>query len=190
MMSSDPQPHSEIRSLESIFKAHFENSETCRQVLHDLFSNLEDPIPYITRIKQLEEEGDRLTGEAYETLESHEYSRLTRFIKDLIHVLDDIVDGFNKTARLIDIFQSEHIEAAANEILSEQQAMSKRFQKEINMYPDNDFESLRSCRNALKQKEENVDLIYHEWRKKNAVCWRKLSGTGSGALSSTVHIKQ
>lgn len=165
-MSSDPQPHSGIRSLESIFKAHFENSVTCSQVLHDLFSNLEDPLPYIIRIKQYEEAGDKLTGEAYETLESYEYSRLTRFIEDLIHVLDDIVDGFNKTARLIDIFQSNHIEAAAYEILAEQQTMIERLQKEINLYPDNNLESLRSCRHTLKQKEENVDLIYHEWRKK------------------------
>ena len=57
-MISDQQPHSEIRSLESIFKAHFENSVSCSQVLHDLFSNLEDPIPYITKIKQHEEAGD------------------------------------------------------------------------------------------------------------------------------------
>lgn len=44
--------------------------------------------------------------------------------------------------------------------------MLEKLQKEINMYPDNDLESLKVCRKALKGKEENVDLIYHEWRKK------------------------
>ena len=44
--------------------------------------------------------------------------------------------------------------------------MLEWLQKEFNKYPDNDLDSLRACRHALKQDEENVDLIYHEWRKK------------------------
>jgi uncharacterized protein Yka (UPF0111/DUF47 family) len=160
------QPHSEPRSLASIFKAHIENSVTCGHVLNDLFSNLAEPLPYIAKIKQLEEAGDKLTAEAYYALESSAYSSLTHIIEDLIKPLDDIVDGFNKTARLIDIFQTRRIEAAAYEILSKQQAMLECLHKEINIYPDNDLESLGACRSALKEEEENVDLIYHEWRKK------------------------
>ena len=118
------------------------------------------------QIKQLEESGDRLTAEAYYALESFQYSGLIHIVEELIKVLDDIVDGFNKTARLIDICQPIHIEAAAYDILSEQQVMITRLQHEIDSYPDNDLSSLRACCNALKEKEEKVDLIYHEWRKK------------------------
>ena len=165
-MSYDKHPHSDTRTLASIFKAHIENSVTCSQVLNDLFLNVQEPHPYIATIKQLEEAGDKLTAEAYYALESHEYSSLTHIIEDLIKRLDDIVDGFNKTARLIDIFRTSRIEAAAFEILSKQQAMLECLQNTINNYPDNDLESTSACRSALKEKEENVDLIYHEWRKK------------------------
>ena len=165
-MSSAKQPQPETRSLASIFKAHIENSVTCSQVLHELYTNIKDPLAYITRIKQLEEAGDRLTAEAYYVLESHTYSSLTYIIEDLIKRLDDIVDGFNKTARLIDIFRTSRIEAAAFEILSRQQAMLECLVNTINQYPDNDLEGTSACRSALKQKEEDVDLIYHEWRKK------------------------
>lgn len=166
MMSVKRQSHTETRSLESIFKAHIENTVSCSHVLKDLFSHLEAPLSYIAGIKQLEEAGDKLTGAAYYALEADAYSGLTPIIEDLIKRLDDIVDGFNKTARLLDIFQTRRIEPAAYDILSNQQAMLERLQQEINIFPDNDLESLGTCRQALKQHEENVDIIYHEWRKK------------------------
>ena len=165
-MSADKQEHSDSRPLEAIFREHLENSLVCSQALYELFSHPEDPLPHIARIKQLEESGDRLTAEAYYALESFQYSGLIHIVEELIKVLDDIVDGFNKTARLIDICQPIHIEAAAYDILSEQQVMITRLQHEIDSYPDNDLSSLRACCNALKEKEEKVDLIYHEWRKK------------------------
>lgn len=166
MINPDKSQHSDPRPLAALFKAHIENSVSCRHVLNELFQNIKDPLPYITKIKQLEEQGDKLTAEAYFALESHEYSSLTHIIEDLIKRLDDIVDGFNKTARLIDIFRTSRIEAAAYEILANQQAMLERLQTEINLYPDNELENLAVCRSTLKGHEENVDLIYHEWRKK------------------------
>ncbi|MBI1424266.1 MAG: DUF47 family protein [Gammaproteobacteria bacterium] len=165
-MHAEKQPTSETRPLQSIFRAHIDNSVACSHVLKDLFANVTEPYPHITRIKQLEEAGDALTAEAYYVLESHEYSSLTHIIEDLIKFLDDIVDGFNKTARLIDIFRTSRIEAAAFEILSRQQAMLERLAQEIKLYPDNDPGALGACRGTLKEEEENVDLIYHEWRKK------------------------
>jgi uncharacterized protein Yka (UPF0111/DUF47 family) len=165
-MRSVKQPHPDTRCLESIFIAHIENSVTCSHVLNNLFSNLDAPLPFIAKIKRMEEAGDKLTAEAYYALESHAYSSLTHIIEDLIKRLDDIVDGFNKTARLIDIFQTQRIEPAALDILSKQQTMLEKLQKEINRYPECDLESLSACRCALKQTEEYVDLIYHEWRKK------------------------
>lgn len=165
-MIPDKQPHTDSRSLASIFKDHIDNSVTCSHVLHDLYTNINDPLPYIAKIKQLEESGDKLTAEAYYTLETHAYSSLTHIIEDLIKRLDDIVDGFNKTARLIDIFRTSRIEAAAYEILARQQAMLEYLQNTINQYPDNELESTSTCRSVLKKEEEAVDLIYHEWRKK------------------------
>ena len=165
-MSAYKHEHPDSRALETIFKEHLENSLVCSKTLYELFSHPEDPLPYIARIKQLEESGDRLTAEAYYALESFQYSGLIHIIEELIKVLDDIVDGFNKTARLIDICRPIHIEAAAYDILSKQQAMITRLQQEIDHYPDNELSNLRECCNALKEKEEKVDLIYHEWRKK------------------------
>jgi uncharacterized protein Yka (UPF0111/DUF47 family) len=165
-MRSDKQPQSATRSLASIFKDHIENSVACSHILHDLYTNIKAPLPYIAKIKQLEEAGDMLTAEAYYALEAYEYSSLTHIIEDLVKRLDDIVDGFNKTARLIDIFRTSRIEAAAYEILSKQQAMLVCLQKAITLYPENDLADLSACRSALKEEEENVDLIYHEWRKK------------------------
>ena len=152
--------------LETLFREHLAISLVCSQALHDLFSHPEDILPRIARIKQLEEAGDRLTAEAFYALESYEYSGLIHIIEGLIKVLDDIVDGYNKTARMVDICRPIHIEAAAYDILAKQQAMITRLQEEIELYPNNDLASLRTCCNTLKEKEENVDLIYHEWRKK------------------------
>ncbi len=165
-MNTGKHKQSSSRSLETIFKEHLENTVICSKALRDLFSNLEKPNPHISKIKQLEELGDKLTAEAYDALELSHFSWLTHITEDLIKLLDDIVDGFNKTARLIDICQPNHIEKAAYDILSDQLAMIERLQQEIDQYPDNDLASLRACCNALKENEENVDLIYHGWRKK------------------------
>lgn len=165
-MSTQTASNPNTRPLEDIFREHLINSLKCNRLLHRLFGQPQEPLDLIGEIKHLEEYGDRLTADAYYTLDSYEYSGLIHFIEDLIKVLDDIVDGYNKTARLIDICRPIHIEAAAFEILAEQQLMITRLQTEIEGYPDNAPEALRACCNELKTKEERVDLIYHEWRKK------------------------
>jgi len=153
-------------SLEGIFQQHIENSLACHAALGELFANLGQPLPYITRVKQLEARGDRLTAAAYGVLESWELSGLTHITEDLVKRLDDIVDGFNDAAQLIDIFHSEHFEVAANDILAVQQAMLTRLQRELSRYPDNELGSLRDCCTELKVGEEQVDQIYHQWRRK------------------------
>jgi uncharacterized protein Yka (UPF0111/DUF47 family) len=165
-MNAEQTGQSKSRQLETIFKEHLENSLVCSHALHDLFSNPQDIVPRIANIKRLEEIGDKLTEDAYYALENLDYSGLIHIIEDLIKLLDDIVDGFNKTARLIDICQPIHIESAAFEILLQQQEMIKSLQQVIEWYPNNKLSDLRACCRALKENEENVDLIYHEWRKK------------------------
>jgi len=165
-MSATKPIDPDSRPLESIFQEHLANSLLCSVATHELFLHPEDITLRVSMIKQLEEAGDRLTAEAYYALESYEYSSLIHVIEGLVKVLDDIVDGFNKTARLIDICRPIHIEVAAFDILSEQQFMITRLQQEIECYPHNDLANLRNCCNDLKEKEEKVDLIYHEWRKK------------------------
>jgi uncharacterized protein Yka (UPF0111/DUF47 family) len=128
--------------------------------------NLEEPDQYITKVKHLEEKGDRLTAEAYCALESLAYNEFISITEQLVKRLDDIVDGINNTARLIDICHPRQVENAAHEILSIILAMIRRLQLEMAQYPDNDLASLRACCKALKGSEENVDVIYHEWRKK------------------------
>lgn len=154
------------RHLEAIFKEHLHNSHQCCKALNDLFLNLADPVPFIKKVKQFEEVGDRLTAEAYYALEKLDYSEYLRVTEELVKCLDDITDGINDTARLIDICQPRQIENAAHDILEALQLMIERLQMEMTQYPDNDPVSVKACCKTLKESEENADLIYHEWRKK------------------------
>jgi uncharacterized protein Yka (UPF0111/DUF47 family) len=154
------------RTLGTIFAEHLRNTAHCGQAVHELFANIEEPAAHIAEIGRLEDLGDDLTAEAHNLLASSPFSWHTHITEDLIKLLDDIVDGFNKTARLIDIFRPAYIEQAAFDILADQRAMMRTLQPVLDRYPDNDLASLRACCAALKEKEENVDLIYHEWRKK------------------------
>jgi uncharacterized protein len=81
--------------------------------------NLKEPNPYIATVKHLEEKGDRLTAEAYCALELLTYSEFIYITEKLVKRLDDIVDGINNTARLIDICHPRQIENAAHEILGD-----------------------------------------------------------------------
>jgi len=165
-MTADSFEHPVFRSLEIVFKEHLDNTIECGRALHDLFLNLENPDPYIRKVKQLEEKGDRLTEEAYRALELPIYSEFVSITEQLIQRLDDIVDGINDTARLIDICQPRQIENAAHEILSILISMIEKLQIEMTQYPDIELPGIRVCCKTLKKSEENADLIYHEWRKK------------------------
>ncbi|MGR9045818.1 MAG: DUF47 domain-containing protein [Gammaproteobacteria bacterium] len=165
-MNADSVDSATPRSLERVFKEHLDNAIECGQALNQLFLNLKTPDPFITRVKSLEEKGDRLTAEAYRALESQTYSEFIYITEQLVKRLDDIVDGMNNTARLIDICHPRQIENAAHDILSTLLSMIESLQEEIALYPDNQPASLRSCCKALKRNEEIADVIYHDWRKK------------------------
>jgi uncharacterized protein Yka (UPF0111/DUF47 family) len=165
-MNADSVDRQKPRSLEIIFKDHPDNTVECGQALSQLFSNLEEPAPYIAKVKRLEEKGDELTAEAYCALELLVYSEFIHITEQFVKRLDDIVDGINNTARLIDICHPRNIEDAAHEILSILLSMIARLQMEIARYPENELASVRACREALKVNEENADVIYHDWRKK------------------------
>lgn len=165
-MNADNVDRPTSRSLEIIFKEHLDNTIECGKALSELFLNLEEPDQYISKVKHLEEKGDRLTAEAYCSLELLTYSEFIYITEQLVKRLDDIVDGINNTARLIDICHPRQIENAAHEILSTLVSMIGRLQMEIAQYPDNELASIRACCKTLKGSEENADVIYHEWRKK------------------------
>ncbi|MGJ0492568.1 DUF47 domain-containing protein [Methylobacter sp.] len=165
-MNADSIDRPNSRSLEIIFKEHLDNTIECSKALSELFLNLEEPDQYISKIKQLEEKGDRLTAEAYGSPEVLTYSESVYITEQLIKHFDDIVDGINNTGRLIDICQPRQIENAAHDILSTLIAMIENLQLEIAPYPDIELASIRECCKTLKVSEENADLIYHEWRKK------------------------
>jgi len=165
-MNTDTVECTNSRSLAIIFNEHLDNTKECGIALSQLFSNLEEPDAFIVKIKKLEENGDRLTSEAYDALELLTYSEFIYITEQLVKSLDDIVDGFNKTARLIDICHPKHIEGAAHEILSIILSMIEKLQLEIAQHPTHELVRLRLCCKTLKVSEENVDVIYHEWRKK------------------------
>lgn len=153
------------RPLDILFKEHLGNSIRCGDMLSRLFANLHDPESYIAQVKQLEEQGDRLTAESYHALELLSYSELVQITQEFVKYLDDIVDGMNNTARVIDIFTPDNIEAAAQQILSIILSMVSRLLAEVQQYPENQLASVKQCREELKKWEENADTIYHEWRK-------------------------
>lgn len=157
---------SEPRLLDCVFKEQLDNAMECGQVLGRLFLNIETPDEYIAEIKRLEEKGDQLTAEAYCAIEQLAYSEIIHMTEQFVQRLDDIVDGINNTSRLIDICRPRKIEDSAHEILSILLSMIARLQAEILRYPANEPASVKDCREALKRDEETVDMIYHNWRKK------------------------
>jgi uncharacterized protein len=165
-MTTDNVDRQSSRPLEIIFIEHLNNTIECGKALSQLFLNLEQPDQYISGVKKLEEQGDRLTEEAYCSLELLTYSEFIYITEQLVKRLDDIVDGINNTARLIDICHPRQIENAAHELLSNLISMIEKLQNVIAQYPDIELERIRMCCKALKENEENADLIYHEWRKK------------------------
>ena len=164
-MNDDNADLQKPRSLDILFKEHLDNTFECGQVLSLLFSNLDTPHTYIAKVKYLEENGDGITAEAYSALELLTHSELIHLTEQFVKRLDDIVDGMNNTARLIDICIPRKIEDAAQEILSTLLSMIARLQTEIAQYPENELADVRVCRETLKRWEESADVIYHEWRK-------------------------
>ena len=153
------------RYLEFIYKDHLDNTLECGQALSQLFSNLNEPDVYIERVKSLEEIGDKLTAEAYSALELITHLELNHLAELFIKRLDDIVDGMNDTARLIDICMPKRIEDAAMELTAILLSMLAMLNDEIAQYPNNELASITDSRQALKWREEKADLVYHEWRK-------------------------
>ena len=164
-MNDDNAIFHKPRSLDELFNAHLANTFECGQVLSLLFSNLDTPDAYIAKVKNLEENGDGLTAEAYSALELLTHSEFIHLTEQFVKRLDDIVDGMNNTARLIDICIPRKIEDAAQEILSTLMSMIARLQAEVAQYPGNELADVRECRETLKRWEESADVTYHEWRK-------------------------
>ena len=154
------------RPMDSILIDHLNNTVLCGSVLKSLFAEIEHPDSYIAEIKKLEEKGDQLTAEAYRTLESNTSIELIHISEQLIQRVDDIIDGINNAARMIDIFRPKKIEDAAHDLVATLLTMIDRLRKEVSAYPEISVESARLCREELKAKEEEADLIYHNWRKK------------------------
>ncbi len=148
-MNTDIVDQPGSRPMEIIFKEHLDNTIECGNALNELFLNLTQPDEYISKVKHLEEKGDRLTAEAYCSLESLTYSEYIYITEQLVKRLDDIVDGINDTARLIDICHPRMIENAAHEILSALVSMTEKLQTEIAQYPDIELASIRACCKAL-----------------------------------------
>jgi len=165
-MHAEDFNHRNSRPLDVIFKEHLDNTIECGKALDDLFKNLGDPDQFINKVKYLEEKGDELTAEAYCSLELLDYSDFIYIVEQLVKRLDDIVDGINNTARLIDICHPRQIENAAHDILAILLSMTEKLQKEIVQYPNIELAGMRACCKTLKEGEQSADLIYHEWRKK------------------------
>ncbi len=155
----------EPRKLEVIFREHLDNTMECGKTLKQLFLDIRGLDPYVVQVKQLEEKADRLTAEAYQALELLPYSEFIHLTEQFIKRLDDIADGMNDTARIVDFCTPRKTENAAHELLATLLSMIARLQTELALYPDNDLPSVTNCRVTLKGWEEKADVLYHEWRK-------------------------
>jgi uncharacterized protein Yka (UPF0111/DUF47 family) len=164
MNAAVQQPN--LRPLDQILKEHLDNSIECSKALNELFLHLKDPNQYVPKVKKLEDNGDKLIAEAYASLETLAYSDAVYVIEQLFRRLDDIVDGMNDTAKLIDICQPRQIELAAYDILSTLTEMIVALQNVVIQYPDIALHNAKSSCKLLKTFEEKADLIYYEWRKK------------------------
>lgn len=118
-------------------KDHIENTEECCQALSAVFSNLDKPAAFIAKATQLEQNGDKLTAEAYHALEALPFAEIHPSMEQFIQRLDDITDGINNTARLIDICLPTAIETAAQDIHGILLSMIDKLRVEIAGYPDN-----------------------------------------------------
>lgn len=161
MENATPVP----RPLDAIFRQHIDNTLECGRALLQLFQDIEGFAPHVIRIKRLEEHGDRLTAEAYQALDLLPYDEFIHLTEQFINRLDDIADGINDTARLVDFCAPRKTEAAAPELVATLLSMIERLQAELALYPDNDPVSAGDCRASLKRFEEKADQLYHEWRK-------------------------
>ena len=187
----------ESRPLESLFTAHLENSIECGQTLGHLFDNLLASDSLIAQISQMETLGDALTSEAYRALEGQPYSEQVYLTQQFAKHLDDIVDGINNTARIIDIFMPDQTEEAAQRILATIMKMATHLLTEVQRYPSNTLETVRQCREALKLWEEEADLIYHDWRKSHRrhsslsliseMDWTEILGILEGTTDACYH---
>lgn len=154
------------RSPEVILEEHIANTVDCAQMLNQVFFNLKQPEEYVLKVKEIEEKGDRLTEEAFHTLESLNYSEYVYLTEQLLKYLDDITDGIYNTARLIDICRPREIESVAYEILSVLLLMIESLQIEIAYYPNNELVRINECCKTIKKHEKTADVLYYEWRKK------------------------
>ncbi|WP_333688815.1 DUF47 domain-containing protein [Methylococcus capsulatus] len=152
-------------SLKEIFQDHLSCCVECGQALERLFAELDTAETHIGLIRQLEEKGDALMRKAYDALETAPYSELVLLIQQFAGHLDDILDGLNDTARVIDIFTPRRAETAALDLLAISQGMVRRLSAEMDHYPENPPAGIKRCREELKVSETDADLVYHEWRK-------------------------
>lgn len=153
------------RALDVIFRQHVATTMDCGRALLQLFHDIGGYAPYVAQIKRLEETGDQLTAEAYRALELLPYDEFTHLTEQFVNRLDDIADGINDAARLVDFCTPRSTEPAAPELVTTLLAMLERLQAELVRYPDNDPTSAGECRATLKHWEEKADQLYHEWRK-------------------------
>jgi uncharacterized protein Yka (UPF0111/DUF47 family) len=161
METTAAPPH----TLDVIFRQHVDNTMECGRALQQLFQDIGGFAPHVVRIKRLEEHGDRLTAEAYQALDLLPYNEFIHLTEQFINRLDDIADGINDTARLVDFCTPRKTEAAAPELVATLLSMLERLQAELALYPNNDPASAGDCRATLKHWEEKADQLYHEWRK-------------------------
>jgi len=163
-----PDPIAEdlpTRDLEVVLREHLANTRDCGNRLKQLFADIAGFESYIGQIKHMEETGDRLTAEAYQALEALPYSGFIHLAEQFVNRLDDIVDGMDETARLVDFCTPRKTEPTAHELIASLLAMVDRLAAELAVYPANDPDSARDCREQLKRLEERADLLYHGWRK-------------------------
>ncbi len=116
--------HEKERSFEEIFFEHISLSEICAAKLMQLFANMDGIEGRIREIIDLEHAGDRLNREVYRTLDASFMTKIEKpDIQELIHQLDEILDGLHDAAYLVDIYGFTNIQKEAKDITAVIQEM-------------------------------------------------------------------
>ena len=115
---------SAVRSFETIFYEHISLSKECSTKLMQLFVSMDNIPGRIREIIDLEHEGDRLNREVYRMIDRCFFQEIEKpDIQQLIHNLDDILDGLHDVAYLVDICDMKKIEQDAIDVVAVTQEM-------------------------------------------------------------------
>ncbi|MCX6739114.1 MAG: DUF47 family protein [Candidatus Parcubacteria bacterium] len=154
------------RSFEVIFFEHISLSEICSAKVMQLFTNMDKMEGRIREIIDLEHAGDRLNREVYRTLDASFMTKIEKpDIQELIHQLDEILDGLHDAAYLVDIYGFANIQEESKDITAIIQDMVLILKEKIALMSSRKGLSLEQSQEGHAQLDVLETRADELWRK-------------------------